>query len=184
MDVADPVDGRGLAVRAGDGDELVGQQPPGELELAENLQPGGARGGHDGGLRGHSGTLDDRADTAGLPSAEVRELREAIAREVQLDAVARQRACGGGRAAVDSHDALSVRAQCARDGDPGAREPHDQIGARWDRWPWLHRRQAIVTGPSSEAIAGAASSETILAGHPPGPSSARHPRRPQAMLAR
>ena len=47
VDVADELGGRRLAVGPRDGDELVGDQPPRELDLAQHRQPALARGGDD-----------------------------------------------------------------------------------------------------------------------------------------
>ncbi len=51
VDVADELGRRRLAVGPGHGDELVGDQPPRELDLAQHRQAALARGGDDGGLR-------------------------------------------------------------------------------------------------------------------------------------
>ena len=54
VDVADELGRRRLAVGPGDRDELVGDQPPGELDLAQDREPALARGGDDRRLRGHA----------------------------------------------------------------------------------------------------------------------------------
>ena len=66
---AEQLDRRRLAVRAGHGDERVGQQPPGELELAEHRDPALARRGDDRRLGRHAGRLD-HARAAARASAE------------------------------------------------------------------------------------------------------------------
>ena len=58
--VPDPLHRRRLAVRPGDGDELVGQQPPGELELAHHRRAARAGRGDKGSGGGHARALDHR----------------------------------------------------------------------------------------------------------------------------
>jgi hypothetical protein len=62
VDVADELGRRRLAVGAGDRDELVVDQPPRQLDLAQHRQPALARRGDDRSLRGHPGRLDHRVD--------------------------------------------------------------------------------------------------------------------------
>ena len=122
VDRADQLDGRRLAVGAGDGDELVGEQAPGQLELADHRQPALARGGDQRRAGGHTRALDDAADA----------LEHGRVRGDDLDT--RREQLGGREAgAVGAEHRLSPRAQRERSGDPRAGQPHDQVRARGDR---------------------------------------------------
>jgi hypothetical protein len=59
MDVPDQLGGGGLAVGARDGDELIGQQTPGELELAQHRYAVGTRAYDHRCLCGNAWALDD-----------------------------------------------------------------------------------------------------------------------------
>ena len=69
VDVADPFGRRRLAVRPGHRDELVWEQPPRELELAEDGDAAPPRR-HDGGrVLGDAGALDERPGAGGKGGA-------------------------------------------------------------------------------------------------------------------
>ena len=59
VEVAEQLDRGRLAVGAGDGDEAVGDRPPGQLELADHLDPALQRGRDHRRLPGHARALDD-----------------------------------------------------------------------------------------------------------------------------
>jgi hypothetical protein len=124
VDVAEQLGGRRLAVRAGHRDELVGQQPPAELELAEHRHAARPRPRDDGRLARHAGRLDD--------GARARQLREPVRLDVRLDVVGDQRR----RGAVDHDDRLPARLQRARRRQPRPRQAHDEPRARRQRRSW------------------------------------------------
>ena len=130
------LDRRRLAVRAGHGDELVGEQPPGELELAEHRQPRRARRGDHGRLRRDAGALDDGSHAASscarpsLPGAARRPAPRASARRAARRDRPRRPRC-------------SARAQRQRRGDSRAGEPDDQVRTRRERRSRLHPRCAL-----------------------------------------
>jgi hypothetical protein len=137
MDVPEQLDRRRLAVRAGHGDERVGQQAPGQLELAHDLDPALASG------RDHRGLLRDarRLDHG----------RDAVE---QVDPVGLQvhpvEALGARRRAAvhpDRRDPLA--AERAQGGDAAAREADDEDRARRERRP----RHVIDCWYSVKAIA-------------------------------
>ena len=113
VDVAEQLDGRRLAVRAGDRDELVGQQAPAELELAQHGDPALARRRDHRRLAWDAGRLHDRA--------RVREEGEAVGLAVRLDAVGQRR-----RAGVDRDDALTTLQQRPRRRHARPRQPDDE----------------------------------------------------------
>ncbi len=102
VDVGDQVHRRGLAVRACDGEELVAEQPPGELELADYLDAALAGGLHDRGARRHAGAFHERADAL--------ELLDAVAPQVHLGARRRQLAGGRRGRTVDGDHLAAARA--------------------------------------------------------------------------
>jgi len=120
VDVAEQLDRRRLAVRARDGDELVGQQAPAQLELAEDRDAALAGGRDDRRLARHAGRLHDRP--------RMRQEREPVGPHVGLEPV---RYVGAAR--IDGHDPLAARQQRAPGGDPRAREPDDEPGAGGQR---------------------------------------------------
>ena len=119
---ADQLDGRRLAVGAGDGDELVGQQAPCQLQLADHRDPPLAcRDDHR--LRG--------GDTRALDDA-AHPLEHADPVRHQLDPgrreLARRKA-----GTIGADHLLPARAQRQRRCDPRARQPDDQVGAPGQR---------------------------------------------------
>ncbi len=82
VDVPDQLHRGGLAVRARHGHELVLQQAPGELQLAEHGHPARVGRGDDRRLPGHARTLDDGTD---MPQQ-----RHTVLMQVQLDAGVRE----------------------------------------------------------------------------------------------
>ena len=111
VDVADELGRRRLAVRSRDGDELVGHQAPGELDLAEHGDPALAGQGDDRRLGRHAGRLDDRA--------RVLELDDAVASQL----------------AIAAHRLLAAGAQQLHGREAGAREADDQVRAAGERRP-------------------------------------------------
>ena len=65
MDVTDPLGRSRLAVGPGHGDELVVDQPPRQLDLAEHRHSTAPRRHHDGGVCGYAGALDERPGAGG-----------------------------------------------------------------------------------------------------------------------
>ena len=129
MHVAEQLGRRRLAVRPGDRDDLVGQQAPAELELAEHREAAGARGGDDRRLARHPGALAHGAHAA--------RCAEAVGRRVDRDAERLELGCdrvADGRG-VDADDLLAAGAQRAGRGHAGPREADDEPGAGRQRRP-------------------------------------------------
>jgi hypothetical protein len=63
--VSDPLGRRRLAVRPGHRDELVVEEPPGQLQLAEHGQPTASRRDGSGSVLRYAGTLDERPGAGG-----------------------------------------------------------------------------------------------------------------------
>ena len=122
VDVADELDRRRLAVGAGDGDELVSQQAPRELELAQNAEPARARRRDHRCRIGHSGTLDERSHA-------LKERLNGGLAEPQLDSLAGQRSGLGRLSGVVAGDARAARPQRVGGGDARASKAGDEV------WP-------------------------------------------------
>ena len=135
QDVRNQLDGRRLAVRAGNGDELIREQAPAELELAEHGHAARARLADDRVLGRDAGALDER-------SRAIEQRRGVIggSREVQLDGARTQLVEAAGLAPVDADDDLAARGEGERGGDSRARKPDDEIRARGDRRAGDHPR--------------------------------------------
>ena len=153
VQVADQLDGRGLAVGAGDGDELVlAEQPPPGLVLAEHGDPALAGGRDHRRLLRHAGALDQAAGAL--------ELLQAVGGRVDGDAGGAQ-ALGRllrHRARVDAGHLTPALAQRQRRGHARAGEADDEVragrerrardhgvhssgpGASRRRWPRCRRR--------------------------------------------
>ena len=109
-----------LAVRAGYGEEAVGQQAPAELELADHRQPPLVSRDDRRRRRRHAGTLDHRANP-------VHELKTIVI-QTQFDAELRK-PCGSWRISrIRAVDARAEPQQRLSGGHPGAGEPDDQVG--------------------------------------------------------
>ncbi len=141
VDVRDQLDRRGLAVRPGDREELVAQQAPGKLKLAEDRQPARTGGRDHGRPGGHTGALDHRTHAL--------ELCQAVLAEVQLDPLPQGLPNPLRIAGVHADHPLTEIAQQARRGDARAREPDDQVGALWNRRPGPHRGLSRCSGGRS-----------------------------------
>ena len=113
--------GGGLAVRARDRREGVGQQRVGKLDLAPDRHAMRARSSHQGGFPGHAGALDDQVHSRQLrdvlrPQEQMRPLRAGFAR-------ARQFVRG---LAIGQHHFASRAEQRARRGQTRAAGAEDQ----------------------------------------------------------
>jgi hypothetical protein len=115
VDVADELGRRRLAVRAGHGDELVRDQPPRELDLAEHGDAAGARLGDHRRLARHARRLDDRA--------RVLELRQAVGPELRVMALC----------------AIAAGAEHLQHREPGAGEADHEVRPAGQRRAGLHR---------------------------------------------
>ena len=137
VQVADQLDRGRLAVGAGDRDQLVGHEPPADLELPDHGQPRLARRDDDGRLRRHAGALDHRADRrrAARPRASRRGPRRRPPRA--------PRAARPNRPRVAAGDRRAAAAQRERHRDAGAGEPHDEVGTGWERRPREHARHCV-----------------------------------------
>jgi hypothetical protein len=114
-DRAEQLGGGGLAVGAGDGHEAIGQQAPGQLQLARHGHAQLARAGDHGSLVGDTGALDDDRG----PLEGVEPVRLELGRDVRRNL---------GAPAVDPEH-LAVRGEHARRGDPRARQADHEVGA-------------------------------------------------------
>src|SRR5579871_1940346 len=133
MDMADPLGCRGLAVGSRHRDELVGEQAPGQLELAEDGDAAAAGRLHDRRVLGNSGALDER------PGAGGSDVPWCI--HLNFDAGLRKPACRlgelrpGSRAGVPAHHLGTLGAQRKRRRGPRTREPDDQVWTTGKWWP-------------------------------------------------
>ena len=118
-DVAEQLDRGRLAVGAGDGEEAVRQRPPGQLELADHLDPA-LQGGRDHRrLPGHARALDD-----GPRPLELRQVHPypgRLRRRAAASPSAASRMAG-----IDRAHRLPPRRQQPGRGLPGAGQPDDQ----------------------------------------------------------
>ena len=125
MDVSDQLCRRGLAVGAGHGDELIGEQAPAELELPQNGQaaPAGVR--DRGRLRRDAGALDERA----------RALRQRgrLRARTDLHPARRELIEPVGGAGVEADHLLPPLGQRERGRPARSRQPHDHVGTRRQR---------------------------------------------------
>ena len=124
VDRSDQLDRRRLAIRAGDGDRLIREQSPGELQLAEHRHVACQRGRDHRGLARDARTLDDA-------SSGVEEVRAVAARD-ELDAFEGRRLGG----VVGDHR-LPASLKRARCGPAGAGEADNEIGASGEGRPHL-----------------------------------------------
>ncbi len=123
VDRAEQLDRGRLPVGPGDGDELLGQQPPGELQLADHDRAARPRGGNDRRLARHPGALDHAAHTLERRAA-VRD--DLDAQRGELGAAA--------RVAVGAEHALAAREERGRRRGARAGEPDDQVRTARERW--------------------------------------------------
>src|SRR6202012_3139176 len=99
-DVAEQLDRGRLAVGTGDGEEAVGERPPGELELTGHLDAALERGRDHRRLPGNSRALDHRVRTL--------ELSKTIRIQGYFDAPPRKPFRPLGMARIDGPDALAA----------------------------------------------------------------------------
>ena len=125
--VADRLDRRRLPVRPGDDHELVREQPPADLELADHAQALPTRGRDHGRLMRHAGALDD--------GRRRREQVHPLRRRMHGDP--RRRQLGPHvvvhRTRVAPDHLASARPQGHGGSDARAGEPHDEERPGWQR---------------------------------------------------
>ncbi len=133
-DVAEQLDRGGLAVGAGDGEEAVGECPPGELELTDDVDLALQRGRDHRRLPRNPWALDDRVRSL--------ELSQTIRIQDHFDARPRKTFRAVGMSRIDRADALAAGGEEAGGGLARAGEPDDQERpARQRRSHFLGRDQ-------------------------------------------
>ncbi len=145
-DVAEPLGHRRLAVGAGQRDEAVRQQRPAQLELADHRHPPLPGRGHDGGLRGNAGALDQCAHAL--------EQVGPVTIQLNFDAQRRKPAATGRTSGIGAVHALPPRQQRLGGGDARSgrarrrgRGPGGRGGrGRWK--PWSEVRRGAGGSPS------------------------------------
>ncbi len=132
VDVPEQLDRRRLAVGPGDGEEAIGDRPPGQLELADDVEPALQRGSDHRRLPGHARALDDGSHAI--------ELSNSIRIQGNFDALPRQPCRAVRIAGVDSAHLLPAPGQQTGRSLARARQPDDEERAPRQRRPWLARR--------------------------------------------
>ena len=117
-DVAEQLDRGRLAVGAGDGEEAVGERPPGELELTDDVDLALQRGRDHRRLPGYPWALDDRVRSL--------ELSQTIRIQDNFDAPPGKTFRAVGMSRIDRADALAASGEEAGGGLARAGEPDDQ----------------------------------------------------------
>ena len=141
VDVGDPLGRRRLAVGPGHADELVLEQAPGELELAQDGNATTSRDDDRRGSLGHSGALDERSGPAGGGNRIGRGIEEhfdaGLRKPLRGDRQRRRR----GRARVGADHLLTAGGEHERGGDPRTGQTDHEIRAARQRRARLHGRR-------------------------------------------
>ena len=137
IEMADQLGRRGLAVGACHGAEGIGNQPPGELELAGHLQAALARRSDDRRVLRHTGALHHRSGTIELPCS--------FHAQTDFDAGPLQPCRLLGQARVDAEHGLPALGEHAGDRRARARQAHHQEGPGGQRRTRFVARNHIIT---------------------------------------